>query len=334
MSSVHDNRQLGEVTREAREDPTPEVDWEAIESRLPMTRVETVPPRALNVRPWLYAAIGVVGAGGLGLRFAQHGRRATTARAPAAPFQAARTTPDLNGEELALGAHVSTSAFPLSVAHAGHARWTLGPQSGATLLTNGELVTVRLDRGTLSARVTKSSSAEAFAVEAADLRVAAHGTEFAVTLGDDAVSVNLTEGSVLVGPRAEPGKGELLSSPSAKRYTLGGLPFDGAVPDAGSPEPAAPEQVSPASLATTTSAVLALAQRCFKARTAAGEGVRVTAQSTLTFRARPDGSLGRIDFEPPLSPSVQACISAGVSAIHAQPTKHGFQMSHSAELER
>ena len=390
MSSDRIERALGEVTREASNEPLPEVDWEAMEARLPMTQVRARPPRAFNVMPWLYAATFVLGAGGLGLTLARPFERAPPVAQAGGPGPLPRATPtavkDMNGDELALGTHVAAGDLPQSVVHAGHARWTLAPHSEGTLLASGELVTVRLDRGAVTSRVTKSSRTETFAVEAADVRVAAHGTEFIVLLGADGVSVSVTEGSVLVGLREEPGTGQLLISPAAKRYTLAGLPLaggaglgalgalraggsgrpdtaidssasssgatdPGAVLAAGAPkhaaahklEPAeaapveenlAPEQPSSEGLDTATMAVQFLTQTCFKERTIAGEGVRVTAQSSLTFRTLPQGGVSKVVFEPPLSPAVQACVSAGMGAIRTEATRHGFQVSRGIDLER
>jgi hypothetical protein len=384
-------RALGEVTREARSEVLPDVDWAAIEEQLPMTRVHTVPPRPFNVRPWLVAAAFAIGAGFLGLTWrTPHASTPAVARtaAPAAASPVAPTaSSDVNGDALAPGAHVVAGDLPQTVVHSGHARWTLAPHSEGTLLANGDVVTVRLDRGSVTSRVTKSSRTETFVIEAADVRVAAHGTEFVVSLGADGVSVTVTEGSVLVGPREEPGTGHLLISPAARRYTLVGQPMEddhgleslGAHPTRSLPtaaeEPSAtssassaapgarlalesgtkkvlpkktvaaaaedseeqdqrPTEPSSEGLERTTTSVMRLTERCFRDRTIAGEGVRVTAQTSITFRTLPQGGVNRVVFEPPLSPSVQACVNAGMSAIQTEATRHGFQVSRTVELER
>ena len=393
MSPERIERALQEVTREARTEQLPHVDWAAIEAELPMTRVHTVPPRPFNVRPWLFAASFVVAGVALGLVLHKpESRTATLARANApvaAPTAAPKANQDINGDALANGAHVVAADLPQTVVHAGHARWTLAPHSEGTLLANGDIVTIRLDRGSVTSRVTKSSRTETFAVEAADVRVAAHGTEFVVSLGADGVSVSVTEGSVLVGPREEPGSGQLLISPAAKHYSLAGAPVEddrgldalggrvtrsrglaaeetaaGAAsntPNAGSrlaletaakkasgkralaaptatstteEEDQRPTDPSSDGLERTTVSVMRLTQRCFKERTIAGEGVRVTAQTSVTFRTLPQGGVNRVVFEPPLSPAVQACVNAGQSAIQTEPTRNGFQVSRTIDLER
>jgi hypothetical protein len=386
MSPERRERALAEVVREAGMEPLPYVDFDAIEARLPMTRVHSVPPRPVNLRPWLMAAVVVLGAGGLGLALARPFGTASAVRSgPNVTEPVPAAVRDLNGDQLALGEHVRSGDRPQSVVHAGHARWTLAPHSEATLLAKGELVTVRLDHGSVTSRVVKSSKTETFAVEAADVRIAAHGTEFVVILGADGVSVSVTEGSVLVGPREEPGTGELLISPSAGRFSFGGQPLaEASHPDAlGSLRPGgatyasraseaptaangqgaatsaveaplkrplprkveaaeehveevtlAPDQPTPEGLELATRAVQQLTQRCFRDRTIAGEGVRVTAQSTVTFRTLPAGSVSKVVFEPPLSPAVQACVSAGVGGIVSEGTRHGFQVSRVVDLER
>jgi hypothetical protein len=390
MSPDRIERALGEVTREARTEILPAVDWDAIEDQLPMTRARTVPPRAFNARPLLLAAALAVGLGGLGFGLLRSPSASPVAResAPraAANARAGELGQDINGDTLMPGARVSAGEQARSVVHAGHARWTLAPHSEGMLVTTGEVVTIRLERGSVTSKVTKSSRTETFAVEAADVRVAAHGTEFVVMLGADGVSVSVTEGTVLVGPREEPGVGQLLISPSARRYTLTGLaredddrglealggPRSSGTRRAGiavgtseardsalalaapqvakqaparksvvEPEPASPvevdttpDQPSAENLELATQAVMALTQACFKARTIAGEGVRVTAQTSITFRTLPRGGVNKVVFEPPLSPVVQACVNAGMSGIQTDATKHGFQVSRNIDLER
>jgi ferric-dicitrate binding protein FerR (iron transport regulator) len=393
MTPERIERALEEVTREARAEQLPHVDWAAIEDQLPMTRVHTVPPRPFNFRPLFLAASFAIAGAALGLALHKpDSPAAPVARAnatSAATTGAPRLTQDMNGDALAVGAHVVAGDFPQTVIHDGHARWTLAPHSEGTLLAKGDIVTVRLDHGSVTSRVTKSSRTETFAVEAADVRVAAHGTEFVVSLGADGVSVSVTEGSVLVGPREEPGTGQLLISPSARRYTLAGAAVEddhgldmlGARPTrsrgtataepaasaaasaqasgshlalestpkksalkrttapASSSEAAAEEDQRPTDpssdgLERATTSVMRLTQRCFKERTIAGEGVRVTAQTSLTFRTLPQGGVNRVVFEPPLSPAVQACVNAGMSAIQTEATRNGFQVSRTVDLER
>ena len=91
---------------------------------------------------------------------------------------------------------------------------------------------------------------------------------------------------------------------------------------------------TPAALESATASVMKLTEECFKQRTAASDGVRVTAQTSVTFRTQPEGGVTSVAFEPPLSPWVQACVNAGMNAIQSEPTRHGFQVSRTVDLER
>ena len=403
MTSERIQRALAEATREARSEGLPAIDWEAVEERLPMTRVATIPPRPVSYRPYAFAAALalVATALGVGWNVDWHGKSAE--RAPVAKAPVASTTnvrSHLDGNTLAPGSRVSAGDVAQSVMHEGHVQWTLAPHSTAVLVTRGEVVAIRLEVGSVSSRVVKSSQVETFAVEAADVRIAAHGTEFVVTLGADGVSVTVSEGTVLVGPREEPGVGELLASPAAKRFTRAGKPLDAEknagldalrprrpsavastppntapagtdestarAPDApraatgsgtvmavarpkanatSKPEDVAtnlpiagealaPERASPEALESSTRDVIRLAAECFKQRTATSDGVRIMAQTTVTFRTTPEGRMKSIAFEPPLSPWVQVCVNAGMGSIHAEPTRYGFQVSRTVDLER
>ncbi len=95
-----------------------------------------------------------------------------------------------------------------------------------------------------------------------------------------------------------------------------------------------PEKPTPTALEKATSEVVKLAGACFKQRTATSDGVRVTAQTTVTFRTLPEGGVQSVSFEPPLSPWVQVCVTTGMSSIHTMGTRYGFQVSRTVAFER
>jgi len=399
MSPERIQRALLEVTREARLEPAPEIDWEAIEERLPMTRVRTLPPHARSYRPLLLAAALCCAAVALFVGLPRDPAASGSLGGATAALPAARAalSTEIDGSKLAPGTRITAGDMAQSVVHRGHATWTLAPRSTGVLVAQGDVLVIRLEVGSVTSRVVKSSSVETFAVEAADVRVAAHGTEFVVTLAPDGVSVKVTEGSVLVGPRDQPGVGQLLLSPAAKQFTLGGTPVEadesagldalrpgrprtGAAPipespsdkaGAGAPtpgttpgsgsiasvggpkakagaeaasaaepttaasnEPTGPEHPTAAGIESATADVVKLAATCFKQRTATSDGVRVMAQTTITFRTLADGGVRSIDFEPPLSPWVQACVKIGMGGIHTESTRYGFQVSRTVNVER
>jgi len=193
---------------------------------------------------------------------------------------------------------------------------------------------------------------EPFAVEAANVRVAAHGTVFEVSLAGEGVGVNVSEGRVLVGPRAQPGVGKLLRSPALEQFSLGGEPIEKPAekpPErvlkkpAGTdltrqtpamPESNEPEQTTTAEIERIMDDVVALTASCFRERTGASNGVKVTANTALTLRTTREGALSQVAFEPPLAPSVQTCVNAGAPALHGAPTRAGFSATRLVAFER
>ncbi|HEY3498793.1 MAG TPA: FecR domain-containing protein [Polyangiaceae bacterium] len=347
MSPKQAERALRQLVTEVRSEPTPELDWAALEARLPSGPVTETPRKLPRARILLAAAGIALVAGALGLRGGD------TPAPVALPADSRLPGGPSNGDTLALGTTIVTQAEARTVEHAGHARWKLHPHGSAKLVTRGDRVIVRLESGTLEAHIVPSTRPETFAVEAADVRVAAHGTVFHVALEAGAVAVSVVEGTVLVGPRATPGVGKLLSGPSAGRFTLAGKPAEekpasppsrtvtrgfhpgnepatpGSASPAGSAEPATPQAVEQA-----LSRVVELASRCFSERTSASDGVRVTAHTALTFQAAPDGAIRSIHFDPPLAPNVQACIDQGARAIEAARSSGGLSGSRVVDLER
>jgi hypothetical protein len=334
--------------REARNEAPPELDWAALEARLPEGPAPAPPARSLRPRLLLAAAAVTV----VGLAFAWS-RDADAPEAVASETRSEVESGPVNGDELAPGIAVSTASSARTVEHPLRATWTLAPHSRATLVTSQDVLVVRLERGSLTARIVPSTLPETFAVEAADVRVAAHGTVFSVTLHASGVAVEVEEGKVLVGPRATPGVGKLLASPAAERFTLLGalaeaVPAERAsrpaprlahpaaeVPAAPAPSasggPAAP---APESIAEATASVVALASACFDERTSPSDGVRVTAHTAMSFAAAPDGSVATIRFEPPLAPNVQACIDAGKKQLSVAASPEGFRGARVVDLER
>jgi ferric-dicitrate binding protein FerR (iron transport regulator) len=348
VSSKRAERALDQLLTEVRSSAPPELDWAALEARLPSGPVPHARERSL--RPALFLAAAALAV--VGLAFAWS-RDAEPPEAVAMEQRADLPIGPVNGDQLAPGTAVSTAADGRIVEHARRASWALAPHSRATVVTSGDVVLVRLDSGRLTASVVPSTRAETFVVEAADVRVAVHGTVFSVTLEESGVGVAVEEGKVLVGPRATPGVGNLLASPGAERFTLAGalVPVDrpervnrpapraahpitelspSAVPSAAG----APPAPTPETIAEATGRVVALASTCFSERTSASDGVRVTAHTVLSFAAAPDGSVASIRFEPPLAPNVQECIEGGSAQLRVAQSPEGFRGSRTVDLER
>ena len=347
MSRRRAERVLDELTRELRSSPSPELDWAAIESRLPKTPAPDGKPHFPTLRLLLSAAAFAVIAVALSWRLAPVEPQALVVSERPAPVEVG----PLDGDALLPGAQVTATNEPKSVEHPTRATWTLSPGSRASIVEQGGRLVVRLEHGSLRAQVVPSTAPETFAVEAADVRVAAHGTVFEVSLATEGVGVDVTEGRVLVGPRARPGVGKLLQSPSVQPFSLVGEPLEKPVakprervfkpsvaPELTAP-PAMPESNEPEQPATEeveriVNEVVALTSSCFRQRTVASDGVKVTAHTALTLRTTREGSISEVAFDPPLAPSVQACVNAGAPALHAAPTRAGFSATRSVDFER
>ncbi len=332
---------LDRVVTEARAERGPELDWDRIESRLDeaprMPDAVGSPLRGFHP-VLLLAAAGVLLLVGW---FAAGGH---------API-ALPTTPDttshaLDGDAIAADSPVDASADEVSVEHAGRAQWTLERGGRARVKSEGGVVRVELERGALVARVVPSPRKETFVVEAAGTRVAVHGTAFRVALAEDRVDVSVSEGTVLVGSREQPGSGQALTANQHSAFTLSGAPL------AGEPRAAArsstprrgiasanrprdlPQQPSIEEVEKVMSQVFDLGATCFESRTATANGVRVTASTTLTLHALPNGHLELGSLEPPLAPQVQSCVVEGIQKLQIAESQAGIHITRRLELER
>ncbi len=187
---------LDRLILELREQPAPKLDWERVEARLlsePRPQEQAAGVSFLR-RLRLPAAGLLAAAAVLAVVVARRPKVNTQVPAPVARVSSA----PLDGDQLALGTHVTAGDRPLVVEHAGRARWTLEPHASASLAVSGEFLTLRLESGALSAQVVPSPKLETFAVEVGGTRVAVHGTAFRVERAGDRVLVAVSEGTVAV----------------------------------------------------------------------------------------------------------------------------------------
>jgi ferric-dicitrate binding protein FerR (iron transport regulator) len=337
-------RALSRVIAEARNESAPELDWARVEARIDAQTARSEPEvsRSTNFRPML-----VLAAAGLALAvgwFAAGGR--VPIAAPALPE--ARPSA-LDGNALAAGERIEAPAGDVAVEHAQHSQWTLEQGGRAKVTSDGGIVRVELEHGALVARVVPSPKAETFVVEAAGTRVAVRGTVFRVALTRDHVDVSVTEGTVLVGPRSEPGSGRPISANESSSFTLSGAPLsDERAARAPARRPLPDRRVLPSAerhrelaaqpsiddVEKMVSQMLELGAGCFQSRTATANGVRVTASTLFTLRALPEGRVELIALDPPLAPPVQACVNEGIGKLSIAPSQGGIQITRRMELER
>lgn len=349
MNAPRELRPLSRALREAREESIPELDWGKLEARLralePAPRAQ--PTRSVKASVAL-AAAALSAAAALAMTLSgDPPAKSGAAVSEPAVVNGSETTPDRQTLDASNGS--------LTLARPGRASLTLAQGGHAELRDRDGVLTLYLERGKVTAGVEPSAQKESFAVEAAGVRVAVHGTKFSVELGADSVSVVVTEGVVLVGPSAAPGTGKLLSAGKSEKFTLKGeplarrekthpsdrspptlnAPIESAEPIVEEPPVEEPRVLAARSIAEVESAVsglLGAANRCFRERST--DGLHVTAQTAATFKLSADGRVTDLAFEPPLSPSVQSCIASSASTLAVGEATGELVVTRRLELSR
>ena len=223
---------LDRLVAEAKREPLPDVDWDAVEASLLQRLGEA--PRYEPLRQKSYrtpvafalAAAALLGAAAAFFVGGPVPHAPSQATAPALEGENAASTGGgaVDGNALAVGAAVRADADCVVVEHTKHATWKLEPGGLAHVEQLGSVVRIALDRGSLSARVVKSPQPESFVVRVEGTRVAVHGTAFRVVRLGNTVRVEVTEGVVGVGPVGGPSFDVV--APSTATTTLGGVRLD------------------------------------------------------------------------------------------------------------
>jgi len=280
----------------------------------------------------------------------------------------------LDGRGLIQGQDLEAGREPLIVNHPGVAKWTLAPGGKALLVSKGAHLTVQLDTGHLEANVIPSPQPESFAVEVGALRVAVHGTSFAVNKEDDSVEVVVHSGTVVVGPRGKPGhtSGTLLYAPARQRFAanaivptteparvnsvaavesgslqrgkFGAASAAARSSDGQASKPAVndnvplPERPIRVEIESAVDTVRAAAARCFadaKGGDPSHESrVMVRVDTELTVTITPSGTIGETTFVPPIPAEIQACTRGVVADFVTSPSQLGATASRAIMLTR
>ena len=344
MGEEREARILAQFTEELRSEPLPDVDWDALEERL-MKEVQTASASSDRaVLPWALGLGGLAAAAAAALWLGS----APSATPQPHPVMPATTQPAaINGAELAIGSIVRADSEPVRVEHLGRAVWTLAPRSRGRLVSRGRYLTVALDQGVIRAEVVPGQAAESFAVEVHQTRVAAHGTVFRVTLANNQVLVQVSEGEVVVGSAEDRGRtrGFYLSAPAEGTFALDGARV-GSVstpPTSPSPEPpsrallpagAPPTPTTEQPLLTTSARphepegptadfvadqMVVQMRRCFAQHTEVQGSVHVSATSRLSVSLA-NGVIQSVLLDPPLAPDVEQCIHDAARTMEAPMT--------------
>jgi ferric-dicitrate binding protein FerR (iron transport regulator) len=371
MPRINPDDVLSRLVREVRADAVPAVDWDRVEKSL-SERVEQAPetPPA-NARrsvwgPLALAAAAAVVAGAFGARELSRQEPVQTMATSAKRWNVEASV-TLDGSRLALGQRVTAGSAEVRVLHQGRATWTLAPGSRGKVAFGGELLTVQLEHGAALAEVVPAKRTESFAIEADALRAAAHGTVFRVARRGDRVHVDVTEGVVAVGPASTRGatRGWLLTAPARGHFSLdgrsgtvegesasvvssGGAPvasasagFDATAESSKTPPSEAEQEVAELPEKPTMDAVqsgfgklIPAVNQCFQQNTQARGDIEVTANTRLTLKVAPDGSITAREFAPPLAPAVLACSAPKIDAIRFSPSKQGITVSRYVQFTR
>ena len=372
MARIKQDDVLSRLVREVRSDEVPAVDWDKVERSL-TERVAQAPAMApvkarrsawgpLALAAAAAAVLGVFGARKLAHQEPLHSMaRSATRWTVEAPIT-------LDGSRLAVGQRVTAGAAEVRVVHAGRATWTLAPGSRGMVTFGGELLTVQIEHGAALAKVVPAKRIESFAIEADALRAAAHGTVFRVTRRGDRVYVDVSEGVVAVGPASTRGatRGWLLTAPARGHFSLDGksgsvegetasvattggpLAAKGAGVNAGavsqSAEPTGaelddtaaelPEKPTMDAVQAGFAKLIPAVNQCFQQNTQARGDIEVTANTRVTVKVAPDGSIVSREFAPPLAPAVLSCSAPKIDAIRFAPSKQGITVSRYMQLTR
>lgn len=355
-------RALAVVLDEARRVPSPQLDWDRLESKLDQALMLPAPAASIRRPSRLVltllpaaAAFGLVGLWAL---------RDPVSVPTEAPTKVASRSSETtrNGDALSAEDLIASDASAIEVVHRDRAHWTLEPNSRALVLSHGDVVRVRLIAGALKADVTPSPKAERFVVEAAGTRVAVHGTVFRVQLQGEQTLVDVEQGVVSVGPRERPSVSTaLLRGPTRGAFTLEGAALSPGTPahsashrlvlshphrvpsGAASTELSAPDAAPEASARhpltigeaeAGVAVVVSAVSRCFKEHTEDSHDVRVSARTELTLEVTADGVVSEVSFSPPLSPLVQSCGQREALLVPFAPSLEGARLTRVLELSR
>lgn len=346
-----ESRLLDDLVQLARRETPPPVEWSRLESQLrKAAALDARPaPARVRLRPapiWALAAAAVLTAAVVlfvqtrpGAPLREQGPRMAADEPASASIRGARTSPPQ--EIVALTA-------PRRVQHPLVGAWTLAT-GGKAVVIGDQPVTVRLMEGALTAEVVPSAKDESFVVVAANVRVAVHGTRFRVRWGpaEDSVHVEVYEGVVGVRPAGDPQASEVrLRAPTAARFDRAGAPM-GADPAPlplrkriGHPSksaatlPSSESRPSSPDLAEGSARAAQVVQRCFDEHTATNEETQVSLTTRLVARINPDGQVHSAEFQPPLAPAVERCVSRAFSTVRFPESTEGALLDEELTVRR
>jgi hypothetical protein len=348
---------LRRLVRDARAEPSPDLDWSRIEQRLLQQTKHPAP--AVKRSPYLLAwgAVAVAAASALWLAGTPSPRATSPSRAGAV----APVAPEVqDGDQLAIGRRIETHEREAVVTHSGRATWTVSPDSSALLAGRGERITVRLERGSVLSKVVPNPKPETFIVEAAGTRIAVHGTLFSVALAGGHVIVQVREGTVAVGPLGGVPAFLLTAGTTGdfaadgRSGTINGLPVresksrptghhkqtprpaDSTASNTLAPVASAdpPHEPSINDIETGIARVVEATSDCFTRFTQSTDGVQITVHTALSLKILDSGAVSEVDFQPALSPGAEECAAANIAEVRFAASQQGTSVTRMLELKK
>ena len=348
---------LRRLVRDARAEPSPELDWSGIEQRLLQQTKRTAPEAKPSRYRLAWGTVAVAAAATLWLV----GTPSPHAGSPSRHREVSASAPAVeDGDRLAIGSRIETNDGEATVTHAGRATWTVSPNSLAMLTGRDERITVRLERGSVLSRVVPNPKPETFVVEAAGTRVAVHGTLFSVALAGERVIVQVREGIVAVGPIGGV-PAFLLTGGATGEFARDGRSgsIDGRAVRESKSRPTGAQNQTPSRVAGTAGSALApvasaelprepsiddietgiarivdASTDCFARFTQSADGVQITVRTALSLKILDSGAVAEVDFQPPLSPAAEECAAASVSEMRFASSKQGTSVTRMLELKK
>ena len=360
-------RILEKLVEAARSEPTQSIDFERMQLKLRQTWVAQRPQEQRFPLRWHWASAAAVAVSFFVGGWFGHARHQASMSSTSEMPHPLRV---LDGRTVAVGQELSTGLDPLVVNHPGVAQWTLAPGGKARLSAKGQYLTVQLDVGRIDAEVIPSQKLESFAVEAGSLRIAVHGTTFAVQKQGDWVDVVVSAGRVVVGPSGQPGNtsGTILVAPGRQRFAINLKQDSREAPRRNEPMPGTPpvrpKLTAPSPVASdkplgqaanhsetklddrpsrveqeeALDLVRAAAARCFaqaKTNDAARDShVTVRVDTQLTIDIAPSGSIRDVSFAPPVPDTILECTRHEISDWSTTPSNLGAVSSRPIMLTR
>jgi hypothetical protein len=73
---------------------------------------------------------------------------------------------------------------------------------------------------------------------------------------------------------------------------------------------------------------------CFRENTEPTSNVKVSVRTSVTLEVTPEGTISTVNFEPPLSPSMQVCSEERIQSVRFASSAEGASVTRLLELSR